>query len=79
MSDYTLIPGRFANVTPSDTTQLGGQVISLTVGGAGNLVVKGQDGTTATFVVIAGQTIKGKFNQVMAATTATGIVAGHAV
>ena len=79
MSDYTLIPGRFTSVTPSDATQLGGSVLSLTVGGAGNLVVKGQDGVQVTFAVIAGQTLTGKFMQVMAATTATSIVAGHAI
>lgn len=74
MSDRTLIPNRFANVTPSDTTPLNG-VISLLVGGAGNLIVKGSDEVQATITVVAGQTVSGKFMRVMAATTATGIVA----
>lgn len=77
MSDRSLIPCLFANVTPSDAEPLS-NVICLLVGGAGNLVVKGVDGVQATIVVTAGQKVDGQFTRVMAATTATGIVACRA-
>jgi hypothetical protein len=75
MSDRTIIPSRFINVTPNDSTPLNG-VISLLIGGAGSLVIQGTDGQSATIAVIAGQEVHGKFTRVMAATTATSIVAG---
>ena len=69
-------PSSFAAVTPSDTTPLPAGTQSLWVGGVGNLVVKGLDGVTATFTAVpAGTLIRGQFSRVMAATTATLIVA----
>lgn len=72
--DSTLIPQRWAPVTPSDTTPVG-NTIGLYVGGAGNVVAEGTDGVQATFVCQAGQYLTGKFAKVKAATTATNIVA----
>ncbi len=73
--DKTLIPSRFSAVTPSDTIGLPGGVIGLYVGGAGNVVAKGADGVSATFVVAAPSFLPGAFTYVMAASTATAIVA----
>lgn len=70
-------PGyRFAEVTPSDTAELG-NVRALYVGGAGNLEIVGQDGTAATFTgVLSGTTLPVQALKVMSTgTTATGIVA----
>lgn len=77
MSDRTLTPSSFANITTSDTVPQP-KTIGIYVGGAGNLVVKGSDGIQATLAVIAGQYVPGRFSFVMAATTATGLVAGIA-
>lgn len=75
MSDLTLIPSRFAAVTPSDTTPMS-RVIGLHVGGAGNVAACGVDGVVVTFVVTAGTFLRGSFTKVMATgTTSTGIVA----
>lgn len=68
------IPAKFAAVTPSDTVPVG-PTIGLYVGGAGNVVGKGSDGVAATFACQAGQYLVGEFHYVMAASTATGIVA----
>lgn len=69
-------PGKFAAVTPSDTTALPSGIQGLWVGGLGTLVVKGLDGVTASFLAVpAGTLIRGQFTRVMAATTATNIVA----
>jgi hypothetical protein len=69
-------PGSFSAVTKSDTTLLPTGVQSLWVGGAGNVVVQGIDGVTATFTAVpAGTLLRGQFTRVMAATTATNIVA----
>lgn len=76
MSDRTLIASSYAAVTKSDTVALK-PTVCLFIGGAGNLVVKGSDGVTATIAVLAGQQLKGRFAYVMDATTATGIVAGY--
>lgn len=66
---------RLAAVTPSDSTDLTG-VRAIWVGGAGNLVLKGIDDSTAvTLVVPAGVLIPVFAARVMAATTATGVVA----
>lgn len=73
-----VIPSRFAAIVPADATDLGSTIVALIVGGAGNLVVKGQDGNQVTIAVVAGQTVSGRFSRVMAATTATGIVAAYA-
>jgi hypothetical protein len=76
MAPGSVAPSAFAAVTPSDSTVLPVGMQSLWVGGAGNLVVKGLDGVTATFTAVpAGTLVRGQFTRVMAATTATNIVA----
>lgn len=66
---------RLAAVTPSDSTDLTG-VRAVWVGGAGNLVLKGVDDSAAvTLVVPAGVLIPVFVARVMAATTATSLVA----
>lgn len=64
-----------AAVTASDSTDLTGR--ALWVGGTGNLVVKGVDNASAVTIVIpaAGVLIPIFASRVMAATTATSIVA----
>lgn len=74
MSDLTLIPSRFRDVVPSDTNAINIE-LGLYCGSAGVVKVVGRDSVTATFNVTAGQTLKGKFNFVLATgTTATGLV-----
>lgn len=73
MADQTLIPSSFKPVTPSDTIPVISN-IGLYIGIGGNVVVKGQDGVTATFVATEGQYLSGRFYYVMAATTASSIV-----
>ena len=66
---------RLAAVTPSDTTDLNGSR-ALWVGGAGNLVVMATNDTVAVTMVVAANTLIPVFaRRVMAATTATSIVA----
>jgi len=66
---------RLAAVTPSDSTDLTG-VRAIWVGAAGNLVLKGVDDSSAvTLVVPAGVLIPVFVARVMAATTATSLVA----
>ena len=66
---------KLAAVTPSDTTDLT-NARAIWVGGAGNLVLKGVDDSSAvTLVVPAGVLIPVFVSRVMAATTATSIVA----
>lgn len=77
MSDPTLIPSNYANVTPSDTTPLGA-TLGLYVGVSGAVVVMGANGTQATFQALAGQYLSGRFQRVMAASTASSIVALYA-
>lgn len=74
MSDFTLIPKRYAAVTPSDTVPVNAE-LGLFVGGGGNVVVTGADDVTATFIAGDGQYLTGYVRLVKAATTATGIVA----
>ena len=75
MSDLSLIPSAFFDVTPSDTAPVG-TTLGLYVGTAGTLKLAGSNGTIATFKVNDGQYLSGKFNRVMATgTTASGIVA----
>ena len=74
MADRTLIPSKFKPVTPSDTVPVV-CLLGLYIGGGGNVVVKGEDGVAATFVASTGQYLTGNFYHVMAATTATNIVA----
>lgn len=65
-----------ANVTKSDTTKLSADCIGLWVGGAGNVAVTMWDGSTATFSSVpAGTLLPISPMLVMAATTATNIVA----
>ncbi len=72
--DATLLPRKFAPVTPLDATLLT-DVIGLFVGGAGNVIAQGSDDQSATFICTAGQVLPGRFKRVMTATTATAIVA----
>jgi hypothetical protein len=66
---------RLAAVTPSDSTDLTG-ARAIWVGVAGNLVLKGVDDSSAvTLVVPAGVLIPVFVARVMAATTATSLVA----
>lgn len=66
---------RLAAVTPSDSTDLTG-ARAVWVGGNGNLVLKGVDDSSAvTLVVPSGVLIPVFVARVMAATTATSIVA----
>ncbi|CAB4166023.1 hypothetical protein UFOVP851_5 [uncultured Caudovirales phage] len=67
---------KLAAVTPSDSTDLTG-VRALWVGGTGNLVLKGVDDSSSVTLVIpnAGVLIPVFVARVMAATTATSIVA----
>lgn len=66
---------RLAAVTPSDSTDLTG-ARAIWVGAAGNLVLKGVDDSSAvTLVVPAGVLIPVFVARVMAATTATSLVA----
>jgi hypothetical protein len=82
MPDFTpsnptaLFPARrVAVVTPSDTTDLSG-CRALWIGGAGNVVIKCVDDSTAvTLIVPAGTLLPVFAARVMAATTATSIVA----
>ena len=65
-----------ATVTPSDTTQLGG-VRGLFVGGAGNINLETEAGTTLVFTgVTAGSILPIRVKRVLStSTTATNIVA----
>lgn len=66
---------RLTAVTPSDSTDLSG-CRALWVGGAGNLVVMATNDTVAVTMVVAANTLIPVFaRRVMAATTATSIVA----
>ena len=78
MSDLTLIPGRFADVSTGSDVVVNTD-IGLYIGGAGNVKVVGRDGVAATFAVSAGQYLSGRFIQIVSSgTTATGIVALYA-
>lgn len=61
-----------AAVTPSDDNWYD-NVKWLRVGGAGNLVIKGDGGSTVTIAVAAGEYVPFVGGRVMAATTATSI------
>lgn len=65
---------RFVAIAPADTA-LAVVPKALYVGGAGNLVVKGSDGVQVTFAVAANSYHPIRPRNIMAATTATGIVA----
>ncbi|MBI5270711.1 MAG: hypothetical protein HY856_13650 [Burkholderiales bacterium] len=76
MSDKTLIPNDFANVTPSDTEVLSSFTIGLFVGTGGAVVVEGVSGVASTYQAQSGQYLTGRFRRVRATgTTASGIVA----
>lgn len=71
-------PSTWTAVTPADATDLTALATKgLLVGVAGNIAVRtvGAPATTVTLAVVAGQYLPGQFTRVMAATTATGIVA----
>lgn len=71
-------PTGFAAVTPSDDNDLAITARCLWVGGAGNIKVTSQGGTTVVLVgAQAGTLIAGRFTRVWStSTTATSIVAG---
>jgi len=76
MFDTVSPPQHHKAVTPSDSTDLTKVATKgLFVGTAGDVVVKGTDGVSATYKALSGQYIWGQFSRVMAATTATNIVA----
>lgn len=69
-------PSAFAAITPSDSTDLTNITTKgVFVGTGGNLVVKGLDGVQATFAVLTGSYFWGHLSRVMAATTASNLVA----
>lgn len=73
MSLNSQTPSNAAAVTPSDTTDAFG--VALYVGGAGNVVLKTEAGQTVTWTAVpVGTTIRQRFTNVMAATTATNLV-----
>ena len=75
MSDISLIPTSFFDVTPSDTAPVS-TTLGLYIGTAGILKLAGVNGIVATFKVNDGQYLTGRFHRVMATgSTATGIVA----
>jgi len=67
----------FLDVTPSDTLNLSkGAADAFYVTGAGNLVLQGEDGDSATFAVNSSSILPCGAGKVMATgTTATGIIA----
>ena len=75
MSDLSLIPTSFFDVTPSDINPVC-TTLGLYVGTAGVLKLAGNNGVIGTFQATAGQYLTGRFHRVMATgTTASGIVA----
>ena len=75
--DYTLIPGKFADVSTASDSNVS-SCIGLYIGGAGVVKVKGSDGATSTFNAMGGSYLTGRFASVLSTgsgTTATGIVA----
>lgn len=78
MSDFTLVPTRFATVTPSDTSPINA-TLGLYINVGGNIVVTGANGVAVTLAVKDGQYLSGAFVLVKATgTTATGITALYA-
>lgn len=66
----------WATVTPSDSASLTTVPKGLYIGGAGNIALRGEDGTDVTFAVLAGAFLPLCPVRVLATgTTATGIVA----
>lgn len=69
------LPGfRHQAITPSDVTTYT-DMLAIRAGGAGNLVLKDRAGTSVTYAVAAGEVLRFSAYQVMAASTATAIVA----
>lgn len=78
VGDDGLVPRKFTAVVKSDTTDLSLVATKgLWIGGTGDATIKGADDTVAvTFTAVpAGTFLRGHFSRVMAATTATNIVA----
>lgn len=80
--DTFLLPGITASaiisvaITPADSNLANGIARALYIGGAGNVTIMNQDGSTCQFVgVPAGTILPVMARQVRAATTATSIVA----
>lgn len=72
----TYTASEWAAITPSDSVRLERIPRAVFVGAAGNVVAKGANGVSATFAVVASQTLEIQPTYVMATgTTATGLVA----
>ena len=70
------IPTAYVAVTPSDATPLPERMAYLYVGVAGDLTLRGADGNVATNPnVLAGTLLPCNAQRVMAASTASGLVA----
>ena len=71
-------PDDFLAVTPSDSTVLDSPCVCLYIGGAGDVSVTTLAGNVRVFKAVpVGTTLWGRFTKVMAATTATYILAGQ--
>lgn len=66
---------RWAAVTPSDTARLAKIPAALYCSTSGNVVVKGDDGVSATFAVLAGQILPVRPFFVMATNTTATVIA----
>lgn len=76
MSDNLFSALRWEELTPSDTVAIEPFPVAIFVGTAGDVEAKGDDGVSATFVAVAGQTLSIQPRYVMATgTTATNLVA----
>ncbi len=66
----------WASVTPSDSATFSPLPKGIYVGGAGNIALTGEDGTSVTFAVVAGAFLPLCPSKVLSTgTTATGIIA----
>lgn len=75
MIERTNTATRWAAITASDTAWLEPTPVSVYIGAAGNIVVEGDDGVTATFAVSAGQELPVQARRVLSTgTTATGLI-----
>jgi hypothetical protein len=77
MSDSTLLPKRFSNITPSDTVNIN-FLMGVYIGVGGDVKVTGIDGVAVIFQAGSNSYLSGCFYKVMATgTTATNIVGLH--
>lgn len=76
MSDRTYAAKQWADITKSDTATIEPIPASVYVGGAGDVVAVGADGTSATFTAADGAILPIQPHKIMSTgTTATGLVA----